>query len=175
MERTNKELGRLFRSLIKIKHTEWFGKIPIIQRIINEIHHDTTQYTPIELHFNIKPTRFWTPLFENKKPEPPIEQKIYLTAQRIRNKGKMRAQKHAEKHKFTKFKIGDLVLVRTNRVSDKESKIIAKFLSLWEGPYEKSKQIATNTFLLTNPYTKVTRGQFHSTDLKEWRNPSKEN
>ena len=48
VERTNKELGRLFRALIKVKHTEWFNKVPIIQRILNETHHETTGFTPIE-------------------------------------------------------------------------------------------------------------------------------
>lgn len=68
VERINKELGRLFRTLIKIKHTEWFNNIPIIQNMLNEASHDTTQFTPIELHFDKKPTRFWTKLFDTKNP-----------------------------------------------------------------------------------------------------------
>lgn len=59
VERTNKELVRLFRALIKIKHTEWFGKVHIIQKILNEVQHKTTGFTPIQLHFGKKPSRYW--------------------------------------------------------------------------------------------------------------------
>ena len=140
VERTNKELGRLFRSLIKIKHTEWFTKLPIIQKILNEVHHDTKEFTPIELHFNRKPTRFWTTLFNFEKPGPSIEQKLEPTAKKIRKKGNHGADKHANKHKFTRFEIGDHVLIKANRVSDKDQKIIAKFLSIWEEPYELAEK-----------------------------------
>lgn len=53
VERTNKELGRLFRALIKLKHTERVSKVPIIQNILNEIYHETTGFTPIEIHMKI--------------------------------------------------------------------------------------------------------------------------
>ena len=32
----------------------------LIQEIINETYHDTTEFTPHELHFNLKPVRVWS-------------------------------------------------------------------------------------------------------------------
>lgn len=141
VERTNKELGRLFRALIKLKHTEWFSKIRIIQNILNEIYHETTQFTPMELHFGKKPTRFWEKIIHIQKPNLSVEQKLFLTEQRINKKGQYRARKHKEKHKFTSFKFNDLVLIKANKVSDSSSKIIAKFLSVYEGPYKLFQKV----------------------------------
>lgn len=39
------------------------------------------------------------------------------------------------KHKETKYSIGDRVLVKALNVSNPEKKLIAKFMELYEGPY----------------------------------------
>lgn len=76
VERTNKELGRLFGVLIKLKHTEWTSKVDIIQKILNETHNDTTEFTPLKLHLKKKPTRFWEKIFKNTKTELTVETKL---------------------------------------------------------------------------------------------------
>ena len=55
VERVNRELGKFFRILIKNNHTAWACYVPLIQEIINETCHDTTAFTPHELHFNLNP------------------------------------------------------------------------------------------------------------------------
>ena len=168
MERTNKELGRLFRTLIKTKHTEWVSKVNIIQNILNEVHHETTGFTPLEIHLNKKPTRFWEKLFDINKNETTIENKLMLVEQRIRKKGNYRAKLHADKHKFAEYKIDDLVLIKANNISKAESKITAKFLALYEGPYRLKQKVSENPFKLENPNTKEIRGQFHANLFKKW-------
>ena len=59
VERCNKELKRMFRTLVNEKHGAWAMHVKTIEKILNEIYHETTEFTPIELHKNIKPTRFW--------------------------------------------------------------------------------------------------------------------
>lgn len=80
-------------------------------------------------------------------------------------------KKHAEKRKnFTQYEIGDLVLIKANNTSDASSKIISKFLSLYEGSYKLEKKLSKNTFILINPKTNTERGQFHSSLFKKWEN-----
>ena len=59
VERVHRELGRFFRTFVKERHTGWAKYLDVIQKIINETHHETTGFTPIELHLNTKPTRVW--------------------------------------------------------------------------------------------------------------------
>lgn len=59
VERVNKEIGRLFRTLVSNQHTAWATWLPFIQSCINESDHDTTEFTPVEIHLNQLPKRFW--------------------------------------------------------------------------------------------------------------------
>ena len=77
--RVHRELGRFFRTFVKERHAGWAKYIDVIQKIINETHHETMGFTPIELQLNTKPTRVW----EKWIAVPPVkeatrEQKIFL-------------------------------------------------------------------------------------------------
>ena len=79
MERVNHDLGRFFRTITSDKHTKWAPYVPIIQSIINETHHATTEKTPWELHFQSEPERMWKkwlPLPEKESKS--LEERIYL-------------------------------------------------------------------------------------------------
>ena len=49
VERVNRELGRFFRTLTGHQHQSWVQSVPIIQDCIDEVHHESTGYTPKEL------------------------------------------------------------------------------------------------------------------------------
>ena len=51
VERIHRELGRFFRVYMQHAHKGWAKYTEVITKIMNETHHDTTGYTPIELHF----------------------------------------------------------------------------------------------------------------------------
>lgn len=59
VERVNRELGRYFRTFISNQHTNWANYIERIQTCINETVHESTVFTPVELHFNRKRVRMW--------------------------------------------------------------------------------------------------------------------
>ena len=59
VERIHRELSRLFRSLIGENHGSWWSWINIIESCMNKTYHETTQFTPIEIHLNKKPKRAW--------------------------------------------------------------------------------------------------------------------
>lgn len=108
-----------------------------------------------------------------KKNDVNIDVKLKLAAERIKTKGKKRAEKHSEKHKFTEYKVGDLVLIRANYVSDAGSKVLSKFLAVYEGPYRLKEKRFNNSFVLENPETKKVRGPFHANHFKLWQSGEK--
>ena len=88
VERVNRELGKFFRIFVKDNHTAWACYVPLIQEIINETCHESTEMTPYELHFKQEPRRPWSKWI--KKPEiteenRSHEEKIELAAERIKN------------------------------------------------------------------------------------------
>lgn len=171
VERVNRELGRFFRTFVKDKHSGWARYVNIIQNCINETHHETTEYTPVELHLNAKPTRCWKNWIrvETMGTQPTHEEKLYLARERISKKRKTRADRINQKVKpLDEFHPGQKVLLKANNVSDAENRQIAKFFMVYEGPYEIQNRVAANTYILRDLETKRERGQFHANDLKPY-------
>ena len=81
---------------------------------MNETYHETSEFTPIELHLNKKPK----PACENWLNFPPnnskmnYERKIELARENISRKGKNRASIFNEAHRLTNLKKRDSVLVK---------------------------------------------------------------
>ena len=160
VERIQRELSRFFRSLVKENHSSWWSWIKIIKSCTNETHHDTAEFTPIELHFNKKPKRAWKNWlnFPPYGPETDYEIKLELAKNNISENGLKRAAKFNKDHRLTALKEGDTVLVEAINESDPRRKILKKFLQIYEGPYQIKKQIRPGTFILWNPESKEERG-----------------
>ena len=62
--------------------------------------------------------------------------KIRLANENLLTKGEKRKQRHDAKGKWTKYEVGQLVLVRRHDLSSAQDKEIKKFFLLYEGPYE---------------------------------------
>ena len=170
MERVHRELGRFFRTLTSDKHTKWATYVPIIQSIINETHHATTEKTPWELHFQSAPERAWRQWLQLPAKEPSsLEERICLARDTMHRKIKGRAAKQNENIKHFTFNEGDAVLVRANNVSS--DKHIAKFFSVYEGPYYVKERIGKDTYLLKHNADEI-RGMFHLSNLKSYRSRS---
>lgn len=174
-ERTNRELGRFFRTFTSENHSGWGFYVKVIQEILNETIHDTTGFTPIELHLGKTPTRVWTKYLRSavEHEDPPLETKIALARERILKKGKKRAEKYNKKHAefFTTFEIGEEVLVKANAVSSLENKEIAKFFSLFEGPYVVQRKIGKNSYFLVDKLNERERGRFNVVSLRKYHRP----
>ena len=93
VERTNQNVGTFLRILANQQHNSWGKYVALIQDVLNEAHHNTTGFTPIELFLNKKLTRFWENWILCDKPEDlPYESKLQLAFQRIKDKGEKRAK-----------------------------------------------------------------------------------
>ena len=94
MERIHRELGRFFRVYTQHAHKAWAKYTETITKIMNETHHDTTGYTPIEIHFNKKPTRVWEKYLKIQNNDViPYERRLFLARERMHGNIKSRAEK----------------------------------------------------------------------------------
>lgn len=174
VERVNRELGRFFRTLIGERHTEWTHWIKVITDCINEVYHKTTEMTPIELHFGVKPERIWKRWLSTNDatgggPDAAAQaRRLELAKRRIRNKGRTRARKFDETHKLTTFNEGELVLVKALNVSNAASGQMAKFLSVVEGPYRIKRRVGDGTYILCEREGGREKGMHHSTRLRKY-------
>lgn len=173
VERVNKELGRFFRTLVGERHGSWTNYVELIQKCMNETHHETTELTPMELHFNKKPTRFWSKILKNDFQKIPEnhERQIFLARERIISKRKKANEKINKRRKLIQFQIGDLVLVKALRLSNPKENKIAKFFNIFEGPCEIIGKYGPTTYLLQDVDSGKSRGKFHVNNLRRYFAP----
>ena len=171
VERVNRELSKVFRILLgEFKHSSWYDKMQTIEDILNETHHDTTEFTPMEIMLKKKPTRFWRKWLPDQRADqqPTDEQKLFWVRERIKKKGTMRAQKTDTGRKMTSYQENEQVLVKAYNLSDKTLKRTAKFMSVFEGPYIINRILREGTYLVTDATNNKERGVFHANDLRRY-------
>jgi len=139
--------------------------------LFNEITHETTGFTPNELHLGIKDNRFWEEVIQNPfKPTIPTELKLELAGQRIRNKQKKLAAKLNSKHKPTHFNIGDDVLIKTHPVSNLLAGETAKLFDVYQGPFKISAVLGPSTYNVCNTDNQ-SYGPIHVSMIKSYNAP----
>ena len=101
VESIHRELSRFFRPLIGENHGSWWSWINIIESRMYEAYHETTQFTPIELHLNKKPKRAWENWlnFPQNNLKINYKRKLEVVKDNISRKEKNRASKFNEAHR----------------------------------------------------------------------------
>lgn len=114
VERVDREISKFFKILIKDKHKNWSSDIKIIQKILNESCLETTEFIPIELQFNKKPTRYWDKYMPKmERDELNLNEKLKIAHKNIMKKGEQRARKYNEKNELRKYCVNDKVLLKS--------------------------------------------------------------
>lgn len=113
--------------------------------------HETTEYTLNELQLRIKTPRFWYNIVNLEKlrwtgNNQELEPKITLAKQRIRKKGRIRAEIFNKKHKLFKYNTGEQV--REKGYSKQIEGEISKLFCVYSGPNEIREKIGETTHLL---------------------------
>lgn len=161
-ERYVQEVLKFLRIVANQDHREWDSKLVEIEKYINNTPNTVTNVAPIYIMFQKHPERDWINT-QNKNYEE-ILNKVNV---RIKRNG-IRYLKRCEKkklHKNVNFKQGDLVLVRSHRVSDYKNNICRKFLPPLEGPYVILNENGMNSYILGDIHDKSHRGIFNINDL----------
>ena len=94
---------------------------------LNEIYHETTEFTSVQLQLGIKLTRFWEKwVLPRERGDIPQEIKLTLARNRIKRKGQLRSEKNNRKGNFRSYNVGDHVLVKTCNLSNAEQGLTEK-------------------------------------------------
>lgn len=166
-ERINRQLGNYFRVILQDKHTNWSRQLKTIEALINESFHETIGMTPYQAHYGRVPIRSWTRYLDKdifKLGEEDQSEKIYL---RIKEKRQKEADKINQRVKLTEFDVGDKVLIKTNPISDAARNIVAKFCSLFAGPFVVHRKLGKATYELAG-LTGKPRGTFNVRQMKKY-------
>ena len=150
-------------------HTKWAKYVKIVERCINETYHDTIEITPYEAQWGLKPKRAWESYVDRELMREDMKNYHSELYQKIKGKGEWRARKKNEESNKLKFNVGDLILIKTNPISDVLNKVTAKFCELYEGPYKVTsiKREATYEVSEINKPEAV-RGVFNVRQLKSY-------
>lgn len=149
-ERINREIGRLLRSLCHHQHTKWAYVIPRVEELLNQVVHESTGFTPNEVHWH--QTRE-CPVKCIKFPEnpvmPPKDKVIMLAKQRLLTKAQRRQQRHNQ-GRMEEYQVGDWVYVRSHMQSSAEDHQIKKLFLLFEGPFTVRAKKGPNAYELVD-------------------------
>ena len=177
VERCNKEIKRFFRTFISLKnnnkHGAWINYVKIKEKIINEIHHETTEITPIESRKGVKPERFWEKYFLSEEEIIPHKKLIFSAKERIARKQEKSNFKINEIGKSFKFSLGEKVLLKFTPILSAEDNTMASFFDIYEGPFVVSRKFRNAAYELNHMNTDICflrghmfRGVFHIDDSK---------
>lgn len=153
VERVNRELATLFRTLLpQQRHNAWLAQLGNVETILNVSHHDTTEVTPYDVLWGRKPIRCWInllPLLPPHLQTNPLDQWLVIRNRITRKREKKLAKINKNKKSVT-YAVGEKVFAKACNVSNVLTGAMAKFLSLYEGPYQIKKRIASNVYILWN-------------------------
>lgn len=162
VERYIQEVNKFLRILVQNNHREWDVKIQEIEQYFNNVPNTVTEETPIYIMFRKQPERKWV-ISENRD----YDKILHSVRNKIIKNGE-KYLKRMNKRKFyhnVKFEIGELVLVRANRVSNLRQNICKKLLPPFEGPYKIVNDNGKNSYQLSNLYDGSIRGIYHINDI----------
>ena len=87
------------------------------------------------------------------------------------NKKSRKQEKKNLKNKITKFKVNDLVLIKSHIKSSKQKNITSKLTDIYIGPYQINKILGDSTYELTDKKRKKVIGIFNTKLIKKYFKP----
>lgn len=168
-ERIMKEISRLFRVYIPDAHNKWFEVVPVLNYVLNNIPHGSTQWTPAQVHFN----RSEEDPFKGVKLPSEISgiiridgnyQIVYDNLRKAANRRKKAQKQFLER----KYEIGEKVLIRVPQTSSLDKKLFYKFFPIYKGPFEIKRVLDKNAVVLVDQNdTEI--GIFNYRNIKPYR------
>lgn len=169
VERTMRELGRMFRTFCANRHTGWARYVPVIQNCPNLVSHHSTGLVPYTLHYGKSPRDRIVDLFPGLK-EKKISKEIYVQlAQRNLQQSFDQRLKNQGLISKVKFQINDLVLLRVPHISDASQGVTHKFFYIYEGPFRIERILNENACVLVDPEnSENVKGTYNRLHLRKY-------
>lgn len=168
-ERVMRELGRLCRVYCAGHHTRWAYEIQNFSELMNSVVHESTGFSPNELHRNITTPNYLPATLVHTPNVGKVSdknQRLLLAKETLISRAARRKINHPHRP-YPTFNINDLVLLRANTISSALSAETKKFLLLFEGPFRIKKKVSFDTYVLMDDKN-VERGTFHVSHLKAY-------
>lgn len=172
-ERVMRELGRLFRTYCNEHHNTWPQYAPYIEWVLNNVRHESTLHSHSELFINNDTPNPASLLIEypQNNVSNQYHKKLILANEVQQTKAQSRKIKHDKKLNPHPFKVNDLVLVRTHKLSNALDKKISKFFLLYEGSFKISSIKSQNAYTIIDPNDNSSKGTHNVIHLKKYTTP----
>ena len=118
VERTMREMGRIFRTYCSEKHTKWARFVDFVQYCLNLTVHQSTGYTPCFLHYNRAPREKILELFPLLCTQPATREIVLQRANENLQHAFDRRCKTQKTTSKIELNLKDLVLLRVPHLSD---------------------------------------------------------
>jgi transposase InsO family protein len=168
-ERVMRVLSSMLRVYCSDHHAGWSKFIPEIENIINLTCHQTTGFSPYELHFGIKPVDKIRKLIQY--PEAiGLEQEVRVAIAKENIAKVIEDRKNAQKNPSNvSLEVGDEVLIRIPYLSNAASKTSHKLFHLFYGPYVIVKDYGNNSFQVAEKLDhSAIKGQYNRRHLRRY-------
>jgi hypothetical protein len=166
-----RELGKYFRIYCHTTHKKWPELVPYIQGWLNASVIETTGYAPLELLGGHPRPDIFSKLLKKEIDQLPVEDTLANKVLKAYARSKLKAEKRNRKRKSGRTrwlpKLSDLVLVKSQPISDATQGIIGKFQRPFEGPFIVQKVVNPALFELQDEEGKC-RGLFNLRHLKPY-------
>jgi hypothetical protein len=176
-ERIMRELGKYFNIYCNQTHKKWPELVPYIEKWLNSSINQSTGYAPVELLFGqTQPNAFLKVLSNNvnrPQEEEPLADKLMKAYARMKLIAERRNLKRKTGHTHWHPTLKELVLVKSQTVSDATQGMTAKFQVPYEGPYEISRIITSAIFEVSDQTGRI-RGIFKKAHLKPYLSEARE-
>lgn len=169
VERTMRELGKLFRTYCSERHTGWAPHLPYVQDCLNLLRHQSTGEVPYELHFGQSSKEKIWELFPLLKAQPiNREVQLQLANERLQKAFQQRSKSQVKPSKV-RISIDDLVMLKVPHLSNASQKHIHKFFHIYEGPYRVLSVTGNNAFRLADPMDRSrVKGVYNRVHLRKY-------
>jgi transposase InsO family protein len=172
-ERYMRELSKYFRIYCHKTQKRWPDLLPTIQHWFNSTVCEGTGYTAIELMFDSPAPNLFAklvPRYPGPHPkEETIAEKSMKAYTRMRQRAAARKERRQRARTHWNPKLFEIVLVRTQPISDATKGISGKLERPYQGPWKVTKIVSPSIFELTDQqgrnreiYNKRTLKQFRS-------------
>ena len=172
VERTIREQGRGIRAYCHAKHTSWVAVIQRLIIIINHTVHNSTKFTPAQIEGKCS---LKLPKFSNngRELEPP-RNCLHMARQNLAIALSNRSARYNDKNRLQIFTVGQWVLKRVRKLSNKRRKIVKQFCLLHDGPY-KIKQIQRENAYTLQDKQGRNIGTYNARQLRPLKTPKYSN
>lgn len=143
-ERANRNLVNQLKCYFHSKHNDWSNELYLLQLSLNSAINESTKYTAHELMFSFpfsEPlTNVWNldEIVDRKCTPEQIVNKLDQAVSNLKNSVKKNQEREMYSNKYSKYKykINDIVYVKTYPISKKIAQRQKKFDFRFEGPYK---------------------------------------